>query len=187
MAAWGNLKNIFEKPATDSHSPCAQNLPSTSSNSSYDIFRELCHSSSSSSPPILQSITTSPEPHSGAAVEIFGELCYAEKSDFYPCSDAETEKRSSCEKVGECVRSYSDVRPRIAGFPPPISTIGSGGKPRVYFKSIRKDGRFVLREIRIPKQRLLQTRREDGRLKMRVLRPREEEEEEEMRGGGEEG
>ncbi|KAL6566980.1 hypothetical protein OROMI_015384 [Orobanche minor] len=37
-------------------------------------------------------------------------------------------------------------------FPPPISCIGRSGKPWVYFKSYKQDGRFILKEIRIPTQ-----------------------------------
>ncbi|KAH0462937.1 hypothetical protein IEQ34_007519 [Dendrobium chrysotoxum] len=163
--------------------------------------------SSTTSPPPSpthhQSIASMPEPDNTPVFKIFGELYYAEKSDFYPNSDANinegkeqlgympsksTYEMSSFEKVGEYRRSHSDVGQRIAAsgngdgvgqveFPPPITTIGSDGKPRVYFKSFRNDGRFVLREIRIPTQRFLQSKREDGRLTMRVLGPRNEEEE----------
>ncbi|PKU87165.1 uncharacterized protein LOC110100344 [Dendrobium catenatum] len=187
--------------ADDSYSPWGQHLPSTSSVSSFEIFGEHCHSpSSTTSPPPPppthhQSIASMPEPHNTPAFKIIDELCHAEKSDFYPNSDANMPSKSTCERssfeeVGEYRRSNSDVGQRIAAsgngdgdgvgqveFPPPITTIGSGGKPRVYFKSFRKDGRFVLREIRIPTQRCLQSKREDGRLTMQVLGPRDEEEE----------
>jgi hypothetical protein len=73
-------------------------------------------------------------------------------------------------------------RPRTSGggFPPPISCIGKSGKPWVCFKSYRQDGRFVLKEIRVPTQEFLHARREDGRL--HLVQPNDEilEEEEEM-------
>ncbi|XP_077232105.1 uncharacterized protein LOC143866516 [Tasmannia lanceolata] len=56
-------------------------------------------------------------------------------------------------------------------FPPPISCIGRSGKPWVYFRSYRHDGRFVLKEIRIPTQELLHASREDGRLKLHFVQP----------------
>ncbi|XP_077240048.1 uncharacterized protein LOC143880958 [Tasmannia lanceolata] len=59
-------------------------------------------------------------------------------------------------------------------FPPPISCIGRTGKPWVYFRSYRHDGRFVLREIRIPTQELLHASREDGRLKLHFVQPDKE-------------
>ncbi|KAJ4751423.1 FANTASTIC four-like protein (DUF3049) [Rhynchospora pubera] len=55
------------------------------------------------------------------------------------------------------------------GFPPPISSIGRSGKPWVCFKASREEGRFVLREIRIPNQELLRASRQDGRLKLRFV------------------
>ncbi|XP_062171631.1 protein FANTASTIC FOUR 3 [Alnus glutinosa] len=66
-------------------------------------------------------------------------------------------------------------------FPPPISCIGKSGKPWVCFKSYRHDGRFVLKEIRVPTQEFLHAYREDGRLKLHFVQPNDEilEEEEE--------
>lgn len=81
---------------------------------------------------------------------------------------------------GEC-RGRSRVNG--AEYPPPISSIGRrSGKPWVSFRSYRNNGRFVLEEIRVPKQDFLHAHREDGRLKLRFVQPEEEslEEEEEM-------
>ncbi|KAK3154263.1 hypothetical protein QOZ80_2BG0188300 [Eleusine coracana subsp. coracana] len=65
-------------------------------------------------------------------------------------------------------------------FPPPISVIGAGGKPWLYLRRHRADGRLVLREVRIPSQELLQARREDGRFKLHFAPPQPEEEEEQL-------
>ncbi|KAH6793652.1 Rho GTPase activating protein with PAK-box/P21-Rho-binding domain-containing protein [Perilla frutescens var. hirtella] len=67
-------------------------------------------------------------------------------------------------------------------FPPPISCIGRSGKPWVCFKSYREDGRFILREIRIPTQEFLHACRQDGRLKLHFVQSDDEvfEEEEEV-------
>ncbi|XP_031112483.1 protein FANTASTIC FOUR 4-like [Ipomoea triloba] len=70
-------------------------------------------------------------------------------------------------------------------FPPPISSIGRSGKPWVCFRSFREDGRFILKEIRIPTQEFLRACREDGRLKLQLIQsddeiPEDEEEEEEQ-------
>ncbi|KAJ3671364.1 hypothetical protein LUZ60_007443 [Juncus effusus] len=59
-------------------------------------------------------------------------------------------------------------------FPPPISSIGKAGKPAVCFKAYREEGRFVLREIRIPTHEYLRASRRDGRLKLRFICPDEE-------------
>ncbi|KAJ0020971.1 hypothetical protein Pint_31874 [Pistacia integerrima] len=59
-------------------------------------------------------------------------------------------------------------------FPPPISCIGKSGKPWVCFKSYRHDGRFVLKEIRMPSQEFLHACREDGRLKLQFVQPNDD-------------
>ncbi|KAF0934245.1 hypothetical protein E2562_023607 [Oryza meyeriana var. granulata] len=58
-------------------------------------------------------------------------------------------------------------------FPPPISVIGAGGKPWLYLRAHRGDGRLVLREVRIPSRELLQACREDGRFKLHFAHPEE--------------
>ncbi|KAK1382993.1 hypothetical protein POM88_020728 [Heracleum sosnowskyi] len=65
---------------------------------------------------------------------------------------------------------------RITGeeMPPPISSIARNGKPWVSFKSFRNNGRFVLREVRVPIQELVHSRREDGRLKLQYIQSDEE-------------
>ncbi|KAJ4841969.1 hypothetical protein Tsubulata_020127 [Turnera subulata] len=67
-------------------------------------------------------------------------------------------------------------RPRagIGAFPPPISCIGRSGKPGVCFKSYRQDGRFVLKEVRVPTVEFLHACREDGRLKLHFVHPNDE-------------
>ncbi|KAF0896489.1 hypothetical protein E2562_024348 [Oryza meyeriana var. granulata] len=56
---------------------------------------------------------------------------------------------------------------RPPSFPPPIRSIGRGGKPCVCFRSVRAEGRFVLLEVVIPGKDLLQATREGGRLRLR--------------------
>ncbi|XP_061376272.1 uncharacterized protein LOC133318295 [Gastrolobium bilobum] len=77
---------------------------------------------------------------------------------------------SSEDSYGECRRS------RVNGgeYPPPISCMGRNGKPWVCFRSYRSDGRFVLKEIRIPTQEFLHAYREDGRLKLHFVQPDDE-------------
>ncbi|XP_058765036.1 protein FAF-like, chloroplastic [Vicia villosa] len=70
---------------------------------------------------------------------------------------------------GECRRS------RVSGYPPPISIMRRTGKPGVYFRSYRDNGRFVLEEVRIPTQEFLRAYREDGRLKLQFVHPPEDE------------
>lgn len=72
--------------------------------------------------------------------------------------------------------SYRECRrSRVSEYPPPISSIGRTGKPWVYFRSIRNNGRFVLEEVRIPTQEVLRAYREDGRLKLQFVHPPDDE------------
>lgn len=72
--------------------------------------------------------------------------------------------------------SLSGLRSRITGgqLPPPISRIGRTGKPSVSFTSYRQNGRFVLKEVKIPIQESLQACREDGRLKLQYIQSDDE-------------
>uniref|UniRef100_A0A0D9XX12 FAF domain-containing protein n=1 Tax=Leersia perrieri TaxID=77586 RepID=A0A0D9XX12_9ORYZ len=97
--------------------------------------------------------------------------------------DADVEEASSnivVDKVNEMAEMDVDARggggDRVnveerrraaAEFPPPIRSIGRGGKPCVCFRSFRAEGRFVLMEVVIPGKELLQATREDGRLTLR--------------------
>ncbi|KAK7263413.1 hypothetical protein RJT34_31002 [Clitoria ternatea] len=61
-------------------------------------------------------------------------------------------------------------------YPPPISCIGrKSGKPWVSFMPYRYNGRFVLKEIRVPTQEFLHAHREDGRLKLHFVHSDDEE------------
>ncbi|XP_027346999.1 protein FAF-like, chloroplastic [Abrus precatorius] len=71
-----------------------------------------------------------------------------------------------------CCHGEWRTRSRVYGeYPPPISCIGKTGKPCVSFMSYRDNGRFVLKEIRIPTHEFLHAHREDGRLKLHFVQP----------------
>lgn len=82
------------------------------------------------------------------------------------------EKIETCQR-GTCLRCNSVVGSRVLGaeFPGPISSIGRNGKPRVYYQPIKKDGRLVLKEIRIPGQQCMHASRENGRLLLQLGNP----------------
>lgn len=69
-------------------------------------------------------------------------------------------------------------RRKFGGFPPPISCIGISGEPWVWLQSTRQDGRFILREVRIPTQELMHGYRQNGCLKVDIVQSDEEEEKE---------
>lgn len=135
--------------------------------------------------------------HQPSFTEIFGELHFKEPSYDGGChkrsESFSTESLQMCteglgvessagmvedfeEKDGDSSRKNIPTelirRTRVSGgggFPPPISCIGKGGKPWVSFKPYRKDGRFMLKEVRIPTQDVLEACREDGRLKLHFV------------------
>lgn len=93
------------------------------------------------------------------------------------CWEDQSEKVVIKKKSLASEDSYGEYRKsRVSGveYPPPISCIGRSGKPWVWFKSYRENGRFVLEEIRIPTRECLQACREDGRLKLRFVLPDDE-------------
>ncbi|KAL6905614.1 hypothetical protein ACP4OV_003215 [Aristida adscensionis] len=59
-----------------------------------------------------------------------------------------------------------EKRRRPPSFPPPIRSLGRGGKASVRFRSVRAEGRFVLTEVVIPGNELLRASREGGRLRL---------------------
>ncbi|KAL8496353.1 hypothetical protein ACS0TY_020168 [Phlomoides rotata] len=81
------------------------------------------------------------------------------------------EKSAARNSETEHQRNESKISSRTGTgeFPPPISCIGRSGKPWVSFKSYREDGRFILKEIRIPTQEFLHACRENGRLKLHFI------------------
>lgn len=96
----------------------------------------------------------------------------------YSKNDINEDWRYQEEKVRITRHAASDdlSRPRSGRrtFPPPISCIGRGGKPRAIFKSYRHDGRFVLKEVRLPTFKFLHACREDGRLTLQFVHPNDE-------------
>lgn len=62
------------------------------------------------------------------------------------------------------------------GFPPPISSIGSSGKPWVLYKSYKENGRFILKEIKVPTQEFMHARRENGCLKLTFIQSESDDE-----------
>ncbi|GLU19173.1 hypothetical protein SLE2022_354360 [Rubroshorea leprosula] len=194
MAACGSLQHIFDNPLPEnptlleSLSPWNQ-IKTVKSvdqqpSSFTEIFGELhfkenpppppftrygsCHShrnSESFSVMNLESLQLCTE---GLGVEssdnVLEDLSQEEKPDVGP-----PKQQSSCGEFRRSRTSYG------ATYPPPISCIGETGKPWVWFKRYRQDGRFVLREMRIPTREILRACREDGRLTLHFVHPNDDE------------
>ncbi|KAK3139354.1 hypothetical protein QOZ80_5AG0381990 [Eleusine coracana subsp. coracana] len=79
------------------------------------------------------------------------------------------EERAAADEDGAAEETKEEEEERAAppsSFPPPIRSIGRGGKPGVCFRSFRVDGRFVLVEMVIPGKELLHACRDGGRLRL---------------------
>ncbi|KAL2511080.1 Uncharacterized protein Adt_16680 [Abeliophyllum distichum] len=125
----------------------------------------------------------------GLGFESFDDVEDLLKNDI--CNESQhQEERKSFTRNTPTENHWSEYSKRSrtsrGSFPPPISCIGRSGKPWVCFKSYREDGRFILKEIRIPTQEFMHACRENGRLKLQfihsdeeILEDDEEEEEEE--------
>ncbi|XVF05155.1 hypothetical protein REPUB_Repub05bG0147400 [Reevesia pubescens] len=204
MAACGSLQHIFEKPLPENStllkslysassfpiSPFSStSLIGLNPQNSNDAFHENDENNTSSSTPEFFSSTSNCHKKSESfslnseSLQLCTEGLGFESSD--EVEDMKNEmnegleiskekKASSTNKenwYGELKRSRA---PSVGAFPPPISCIGQSGKPWVCFKSYRQDGRFVLKEVRIPTQEFLHACREDGRLKLHFVHPNEE-------------
>lgn len=102
--------------------------------------------------------------------EGLGSESTVDTDDMFKDGDAEaaalkTTADDDRDAAAEAVKEKEKERQPKA-FPPPIRSIGRGGKPYVCFRSFREDGRFVLLEVVIPGKELLQATREGGRLRL---------------------
>lgn len=62
-------------------------------------------------------------------------------------------------------------------FPPPLSSLSQDGKPNFFLRAVRKDGRLELTEVKLDRPETLRASRQDGRLRLHLVRDLEEEEE----------
>ncbi|CAN0914329.1 hypothetical protein LINGRAHAP2_LOCUS28497 [Linum grandiflorum] len=74
---------------------------------------------------------------------------------------------------------------KVKKFPPPISSLNKNGQPNFFLRPVRRNGRLELTEVRIDRPEILRATREDGRLRLLLVRDdieidgQEEEEEQE--------
>jgi hypothetical protein len=90
------------------------------------------------------------------------ELCSRERSKI---------TKVKCRKLGE--------KKEAKKFPPPLSSLNHNGQPNFFLKSVRKDGRLELTEVRIDRHEILRASRQDGRLRLHFVADEEYEVDEE--------
>ncbi|KAF5952220.1 hypothetical protein HYC85_010164 [Camellia sinensis] len=71
-------------------------------------------------------------------------------------------------------------RSEVKNFPPPLSSLNQNGKPIFYLRPVRRDGRLELMEVKIERLEVLHASREDGRLRLHLIRDVDVEEEEQV-------
>eukprot|EP01018_Ginkgo_biloba_P030557 Gb_17771 [translate_table: standard] len=79
------------------------------------------------------------------------------------------EEEIKCQSGKKCGLMRAQRLPR--SFPPPLSSLSTCEARRVFMRSYKKDGRFVLKAVEMPRQISLQAYREGGRLKMHLVNP----------------
>ncbi|XP_057806945.1 uncharacterized protein LOC131021693 [Salvia miltiorrhiza] len=191
MAACGGIEHIFEKPLSEAPnflealSPWkhmkALNIDDDSSLT--EMFGELHFKENHSNPCLSPSPASSLERDKGyyqrkRSSSDSLSLC-TEGLGFESFDDVEETSSGLChgdgdgdgERTAVARNQRSSAREAALQlqFPPPISCIGRSGKPWVCFKAYREDGRFILKEIRIPTQEFLHACRHDGRLQLRFV------------------
>ncbi|KAK4851501.1 hypothetical protein QYF36_015740 [Acer negundo] len=68
-------------------------------------------------------------------------------------------------------RKVVERRPReMKKYPPPLSSFNHHGQPSFFLRPVRKDGRLELTEVRIDRPEILRAYREDGRLRLHLIR-----------------
>lgn len=200
MATCGAFNHIFDKPTTivfDSLSSWKQLQSRKSFEESYftEIFSEInrnanpessrtstssCTDSSSSQKESNYFLGNQTKHHyKSDSLSLCTESLGFESSDDIEDSnfEKELERSRKCvkkneEKEKENTCESKRLERRSVEFPPPITTIG---KRWMSFKSHRRDGRFILKEIRVPNQEVLHASREDGRLKLKFVQSDDEE------------
>ncbi|GLT63884.1 hypothetical protein SLA2020_364150 [Shorea laevis] len=181
MAAYGSLQHIFDNPLPENPT-----LLESLSTWNQIYFKEDpltpsysygdCHKRSEGLSVMMNS----------ESLQLCTEGLGVESSDDV-VEDLKEERQSPEERLNvKCMKNMGMEQSLLRGefrrsrtsgggtFPPPISCIGESGKPWFWFKPHRKDGRLVLREVRIPTREFLHSCREDGRLKMHFVHPNDE-------------
>lgn len=69
-------------------------------------------------------------------------------------------------------------REKIKQYPPPLPWLNNG-QPSFFLRPVRTNGRLELMEVRVDKPEILRASREDGRLRLHLVREDDDEEEEE--------
>lgn len=58
----------------------------------------------------------------------------------------------------------------VRKFPPPLSSMNRDGKPIFFLRPVRRDGRLELTEVKINRMEVLHASRQDGRLRLDMIR-----------------
>ncbi|KAJ6817086.1 putative proline-rich receptor-like protein kinase PERK13 [Iris pallida] len=148
-----------------------------------DRRRVVDSSSVGPTPPLRETI---PDPGSWGLHEVAGGigLCTENLGSESCCDDVaaaaeEEELGTRSPRRGRRSSRRSRTEQRKRSFPPPLPwLLESNGRRNRFMKGERRDGRFLLREVRIERPEVLRAERQDGRLRLHLIESEEEVEEE---------
>lgn len=201
MAAYGSLHHIFDKPLETTTVPPFDSIPTCKHNNSIKPVHDSNFSflDMLSEPHFMEkSDSVSKDFFSTKEIKPYQSNVNMNAESLFMCTEGlgfesfddveDTKTEENIKDHHECFDTTTKQvvveilhgetkRSRIKGveFPPPISSIGMSGKPWVCLKSYRSNGRFILKEVRIPTQELLHACREDGRLKLQYIQSSDDE------------
>ncbi|XP_043720941.1 uncharacterized protein LOC122668441, partial [Telopea speciosissima] len=66
--------------------------------------------------------------------------------------------------------TVAKVRTQKTNFPPPLPSLNQKGQPCFYLKPLRRNGRLELTEVRIERPEIFMASRQDGRLRLQLIR-----------------
>ncbi|EPS65187.1 hypothetical protein M569_09597 [Genlisea aurea] len=104
-------------------------------------------------------------------------LGFESSDDVGGCKKDGEDRRRRDEESSPAVRKTT-TRGSKGEFPPPITCIGRNG---ISFESYRENGRFILKEMKIPAQEFLQAHRENGRLTLKFVQYDDDDDDDQQR------
>lgn len=84
-------------------------------------------------------------------------------------SEEERGSRAGAPKKWKRTRGRRDEE-EARKFPPPLSSLNRDGRPSFFLRPVRRDGRLELTEVKIDRTEVLHASRQDGRLRLDMVR-----------------
>ncbi|KAI5658988.1 hypothetical protein M9H77_27781 [Catharanthus roseus] len=96
------------------------------------------------------------------------------------CSKKLLDPVNFCSKLRGGKLDLNHKKLEVKKFPPPLSSLSQDGRPTFFLRPVRGDGRLMLTEVKIGRPEILRASRQDGRLRLHLIRDEDVEDEEEI-------